>query len=164
MNKLETIKSKILSKEELLFKVKIWKFKGEKVVFTNGCFDIVHLGHIDYLARAASLGKKLIVGVNTDKSVAAIKGPLRPVQDEQSRSLLIAALHFVDAVVLFGEDTPEDLIRFLTPDILVKGSDYKVEDIVGAGTVLANGGSVETIDFVKGYSTSAVIDRIKSLQ
>jgi rfaE bifunctional protein nucleotidyltransferase chain/domain len=160
MDKLAVIQSKILTREALLPKVRIWKFQGQKIVFTNGCFDIVHLGHIDYLAKAASLGNRLIVGLNTDASVSCIKGPFRPVQDEHSRAMLMAALHFVDAVVLFGEDTPLELISYLEPDVLVKGSDYSVEQIVGADVVLANGGSVQTIDFVEGYSTSKVIDKI----
>ncbi len=160
MDKLAVIQSKILTREALLPKVKIWKFQGQKIVFTNGCFDIVHLGHIDYLAKAASLGNRLIVGLNTDASVSCIKGPFRPVQDEHSRAMLMAALHFVDAVVLFGEDTPLELISYLKPDVLVKGSDYSVDQIVGADVVLANGGSVQTIDFVEGYSTSKVIDKI----
>lgn len=160
MDKLAIIQSKILTREALLPKVRIWKFQGQKIVFTNGCFDIVHLGHIDYLAKAASLGNRLIVGLNTDASVSCIKGPFRPVQDEHSRAMLMAALHFVDAVVLFGEDTPLELISYLQPDVLVKGSDYSVDQIVGADVVLANGGSVQTIDFVEGYSTSKVIDKI----
>lgn len=160
MDKLAVIQSKILTREALLPKVRIWKFQGQKIVFTNGCFDIVHLGHIDYLAKAASLGNRLIVGLNTDASVSCIKGPFRPVQDEHSRAMLMAALHFVDAVVLFGEDTPLELISYLEPDVLVKGSDYSVDQIVGADVVLANGGSVQTIDFVEGYSTSKVIDKI----
>jgi D-glycero-beta-D-manno-heptose 1-phosphate adenylyltransferase len=161
MDKLAVLQSKILTREQLLPKINIWKFLGDKIVFTNGCFDIVHLGHIDYLARAASLGNRMIIGLNTDASVSKIKGPMRPVQDEGSRAHLLAALSFVDAVVLFDEPTPLELITFLSPDILVKGSDYSIDQIVGADVILANGGKVETIDFVEGYSTSRIIEKIK---
>ena len=139
----------------------VWKYMGLKIVFTNGCFDIIHYGHIDYLARAASLGGKLIIGLNTDASVSKLKGPNRPIQDQQSRALILAAMQFVDAVILFDEETPQELISFLIPDILVKGSDYRIEQIVGADVVLNNGGKVETMDFVAGYSTSNIIEKIK---
>ncbi|MDR3329279.1 MAG: D-glycero-beta-D-manno-heptose 1-phosphate adenylyltransferase [Prevotellaceae bacterium] len=130
---------------------------SKKVVFTNGCFDIVHLGHVEYLAKAADLGDVLVVGLNTDASVRRIKGPTRPLQDETSRAMVLAAMQTVSHVVLFDEDTPYNLIRQLQPDVLVKGADYKPEDIVGYDIVAARGGRVETIDFVKGYSTSRVV-------
>ncbi len=155
------IKSKIMQKEEVSGLMDVWKYMGLKIVFTNGCFDIIHYGHIDYLARAASLGGKLIIGLNTDASVSKLKGPNRPIQDQQSRALILAAMQFVDAVILFDEETPQELISFLIPDILVKGSDYRIEQIVGADVVLNNGGKVETMDFVAGYSTSNIIEKIK---
>ncbi|MEO1655731.1 MAG: D-glycero-beta-D-manno-heptose 1-phosphate adenylyltransferase, partial [Bacteroidota bacterium] len=131
-----------------------WQQHGAKVVFTNGCFDIVHLGHVDYLEKARYLGDKMVVGLNTDASVARLKGPSRPVVPEISRSRLMAAFEFVDLVVFFEEDTPLRLIQTLRPDILTKGSDYEVKNIVGADFVLLNGGKVETIDLVDGFSTS----------
>jgi rfaE bifunctional protein nucleotidyltransferase chain/domain len=161
MEKLMKIKSKIMQKEEVSGLMDVWKYMGLKIVFTNGCFDIIHYGHIDYLARAASLGGKLIIGLNTDASVSKLKGPNRPIQDQQSRALILAAMQFVDAVILFDEETPQELISFLIPDILVKGSDYRIEQIVGADVVLNNGGKVETMDFVAGYSTSNIIEKIK---
>ena len=150
-----------MQKEEVSGLMDVWKYMGLKIVFTNGCFDIIHYGHIDYLARAASLGGKLIIGLNTDASVSKLKGPNRPIQDQQSRALILAAMQFVDAVILFDEETPQELISFLIPDILVKGSDYRIEQIVGADVVLKNGGKVETMDFVAGYSTSNIIEKIK---
>ena len=150
-----------MQKEEVSGLMDVWKYMGLKIVFTNGCFDIIHYGHIDYLARAASLGGKLIIGLNTDASVSKLKGPNRPIQDQQSRALILAAMQFVDAVILFDEETPQELISFLIPDILVKGSDYRIEQIVGADVVLNNGGKVETMDFVAGYSTSNIIEKIK---
>lgn len=151
-----------MMKEEVSGLMDVWKYMGLKTVFTNGCFDIIHLGHIDYLARAASLGGKLVIGLNTDASVSKLKGPNRPVQDEKSRALILAALQFVDAVILFDEETPKELISFLIPDILVKGSDYSIDQIIGADVVLNNGGKVETMDFVPGYSTSKIIEKIKT--
>ncbi len=157
---LNIIKEKILSDESLHRKLAFWRFRDYRVVFTNGCFDILHLGHIDYLARASELGDVLVVGLNTDKSVRALKGPPRPLQDETSRSLLLASLSFVSAVVLFDEETPLELIRVVQPDVLVKGSDYRPEEIVGHDLVTGGGGTVETIDFVEGYSTSAIIKKL----
>ena len=134
---------------------------GEKVVFTNGCFDIVHLGHIDYLEKARALGSKLVLGLNTDASVSRLKGPLRPVVNEYARARLMAALSFVDTVILFDEPTPSALIEDIKPDILVKGDDYSVENIAGAEFVLNRGGEVKTIALVQGYSTSKLIEKIK---
>jgi D-glycero-beta-D-manno-heptose 1-phosphate adenylyltransferase len=153
---------KIISKENILPLVNEWKKNG-KVVFTNGCFDILHLGHVDYLEKARKLGDKLILGLNTDKSIQRIKGPERPITDEHSRARVIAALGFVDAVILFDEETPHDLISYLKPDILVKGDDYTMENIIGADVVLQNGGTVKTVPLVKGYSTSNIISKIKKL-
>lgn len=153
--------SKILTREQAVQQAQQWRSEGLKIVFTNGCFDIVHLGHIDYLEKARNLGDRMILGLNTDASVSCIKGPLRPVVNEYARARLMAALQFVDAVTLFGEPTPLELIQAVQPDILVKGDDYKVENIVGADFVLGRGGSVETVTLVPGYSTTALIERIK---
>lgn len=149
---------KILSLEDLIKKRKHWK--GQKVVFTNGCFDILHLGHVDYLEKAASKGDKMIVALNKDASVSKLKGPTRPVNNENARARIIAALSFVDAVVFFSEDTPLSLIKQLLPDVLVKGSDYNISNIVGADIVIENGGKVETIELVEGYSTTNIINKI----
>ena len=156
-------KNKILNLDQLQSQISEWKRNDKKVVFTNGCFDIVHLGHIDYLEKARSKGDVLIVGLNSDNSVARIKGADRPVFDENSRSRLLASMAFVDAVILFDADTPLDLIESILPDILIKGKDYSISNIVGAETVMNNGGRVETIELVQGYSTSKVIDKIKKL-
>ena len=164
MDKLEIINNKILSLQQVSPLINVWKFLGKKIVFTNGCFDLLHLGHIDYLARAASLGNKLIVGLNTDSSVSRIKGPSRPITDQHSRAGLLASLFFVDAVILFDESTPVNLISAILPDILVKGADYTVDQIVGADIVLANGGEVSTIPFLEGYSTSSIESKIREQQ
>jgi rfaE bifunctional protein nucleotidyltransferase chain/domain len=161
MSHYRKIKSKILTNDTLDALISAWKTAGERIVFTNGCFDIIHQGHIDYLSKAADKGTKLIIGVNTDQSVSRLKGPSRPIQDEYSRLMILAAMEFVDAVILFDEETPLNLINRVIPDVLVKGSDYKAEDIVGYDTVMQNGGSVETIDFLPGFSTSAIEQRIK---
>ena len=153
--------SKILTREQAIRQADQWRANGEQIVFTNGCFDIVHLGHIDYLEKARHLGNRLILGLNTDESVSCIKGPLRPVVNEYARARLMAALEFVDAVTLFGEPTPLELIEAVRPDILVKGNDYSVASIVGADFVLGRGGRVETIALVPGYSTTKLIERIK---
>jgi len=153
--------NKILRIEEAKTLIEDWQRAGQKVVFTNGCFDIVHLGHIDYLEKAHALGNRLVLGLNTDASVSRLKGPLRPVVNEYARARLMAALSFIDAVILFDEPTPSDLIESLKPDILVKGDDYTVETIAGADFVLSNGGEVKTVALVEGYSTSALIEKIK---
>lgn len=142
-------------------KVDFWKSEGDKVVFTNGVFDLLHIGHITYMAKAADLGDRLVVGLNADSSVKRIKGESRPINDQANRAALLAALFFVDAVVIFEEDTPINLISTLLPDILVKGSDYTIDTIVGAKEVLANGGEVKTIDLVEGYSSTSIIKRIQ---
>jgi len=153
---------KIVDKEALASRLKEWKKEG-KVVFTNGCFDILHLGHVDYLEKARNLGQKLVVGLNTDQSVQRLKGLTRPICDEKSRARVMASLEFVDAVILFDEDTPLELISFVKPDILVKGNDYTIENIVGADVVMREGGKVETVPLVNGYSTTNVIEKIKKL-
>ncbi|MDX2195132.1 MAG: D-glycero-beta-D-manno-heptose 1-phosphate adenylyltransferase [Cytophagales bacterium] len=152
--------NKIMSLQDAVREANIWKSKGEKIVFTNGCFDILHLGHVDYLEKASILGTKLVIGVNSDASVSDIKGPARPICNEYSRSRVLAALAFVDAVVLFGEPTPYELITAIMPHILVKGNDYLAENIVGADIVTANGGAVMTIPLVNGYSTTSIINKI----
>lgn len=146
---------------QLQQQVQAWRKAGERVVFTNGCFDILHYGHVDYLARAAGLGERLVVGLNSDASVSRLKGAHRPIQDEQSRLHVMAALGFVDAVTLFEEDTPLELIRLLMPDVLVKGGDWRPEQIVGADLVLAAGGEVHSLPFIEGYSTTAIENKIK---
>ena len=151
---------KIFSLQDLIRQVQAWKQAGKRLVFTNGCFDILHLGHVDYLEKARALGDKLVVGLNTDASVSRLKGPSRPLQDEMSRARIMASLLFTDAVVLFEEDTPYELIKSVLPDILVKGDDYAAENIVGYDLVMNNGGQVKTIELVKGYSTSNVVAKI----
>ncbi len=153
---------KILSIEEAKKLVKQWQQRGEKVVFSNGCFDIVHLGHIDYLEKTRNLGDKLLVGINTDASVKRLKGENRPIINEYARARMLAAFAFVDAVILFDEATPKELIETICPNILVKGNDYSIENIVGADFVIKNGGEVKTIALVEGYSTSNIIQKIKT--
>ena len=160
MQTLTTIKNKLLSREALETKLAEWRSAGETIVFTNGCFDILHRGHVEYLAQAADLGDKLIVGLNTDASVKRLKGESRPVNDEKSRALLLSALQFVDVVVFFDEDTPYELIKQVQPDILVKGNDYKPEEIVGYDIVTAKSGKVLTINLVEGFSTTNIIKRL----
>lgn len=152
---------KIKTKEEAKNAVREWQAKSEKVVFTNGCFDILHLGHIDYLEKSRAEGDRLVIGLNTDTSVRKLKGEERPVNSEYARARMLAALGFVDAVTLFSEDTPLALISFLLPDILIKGNDYAVSDIVGGDVVIANGGEVRTLPLVEGYSTTSLIERIR---
>ena len=161
MKTIELLKSKILKQNSINATLKEWKEARQKIVFTNGCFDIIHRGHVDYLAKAASYGNKMIIGLNSDSSVRRLKGDNRPVQDEYSRAMILAAFSFVDLVVFFDEDTPYELIKSVQPDILVKGSDYKAEDIVGYDIIKAKGGKVITIDFVEGFSTTSIIDKIK---
>lgn len=160
MEHLDYIKNKILTPQALLSKRAYWSFKNQSVVFTNGCFDIIHRGHVEYLAKAASLGKVMVIGVNTDHSVRKIKGKDRPVQDQDTRALVLAAMEFVSAVILFDEDTPYELIKSVQPDILVKGADYKPEDIVGYDIVTGRGGKVVTIPFVEGFSTTSIIQKL----
>jgi len=158
----KTLLAKVLDQDAIGSQVRSWQGEGKKVVFTNGVFDLLHIGHITYLAKAAELGDKLVIGLNSDNSVRRIKGEDRPVNDQNSRAALLAALFFVDAITLFEEDTPFNLIAGLLPDILVKGADYSVEQIVGAKEVLANGGAVKTISFVEGYSSTSIINKIRN--
>ena len=159
-NKLRRLQNKIMTIEQAQKQLRVWRFKGDKIVFTNGCFDILHAGHIHSLASAAQYGNRLVVGLNSDSSVRDIKKPGRPLQDQDSRALVLAAIDCVDAVVVFNEKTPKDLIEAIAPDVLVKGGDYKVEDVAGADFVLSNGGRVEIIGLVGGYSTTAVEEKI----
>ena len=163
MKKLEFLSSKILDREQLRRACVLWNFKNMKVVFTNGCFDILHLGHIEYLAKAANLGDVLVIGLNSDLSVHRIKGDSRPINDEHSRSMVLAALGFVTAVVLFDEETPYELIKTIQPDVLVKGRDYKPKEIVGHDIVLGKGGKIKTIELTPGYSTTGIEQKILKL-
>src|SRR5690554_1234484 len=161
---LEIIENKIFELDSLLVRLMQWRENGEKIVFTNGCFDIIHRGHIDYLSKARDLGDRLIIGVNTDSSVRGLKGKNRPIQDEVSRATILAALGFVDAIVLFDSPTPEELINKIIPDVLVKGADYKIEDIVGYKTMVENNKEIKTIEFLEGYSTTKIENKIISLR
>jgi rfaE bifunctional protein nucleotidyltransferase chain/domain len=161
MSRLKNIQEKIFTLDQLRSRLNIWRLLEKKIVFTNGCFDIVHLGHIDYLAKAADLGDKLIIGLNSDKSTRGIKGPNRPISDERSRSLVLASFSFVDAVVLFDEETPFEIIKAVSPDILVKGADYTIDQIVGADIVVQSGGRVQTLNYLPGYSTTLIEKKIK---
>lgn len=166
----EQIKNKVASLDEMSKRIGEWKSSGEKVVFTNGCFDILHQGHVTYLAKAADFGSKLIIAINTDASVKRQgKGPERPINPENSRALILAALQFVDGVVFFDEDTPVSVIGQLKPDVLVKGADYDESEqdpsskkyIVGRETVLAYGGEVKTVALVEGFSTTGIVKKLK---
>ena len=152
---------KIVNRADAQVIVNQWKGIGLDVVFTNGCFDILHLGHLKYLQQARALGQKLVIGLNDDASVTRLKGVMRPINDQQSRAMMLAALEFVDLVVLFHEDTPAELIDELIPDFLVKGGDYPIADIVGAKTVLEHGGQVLSLPFEAGFSSTNIINRIK---
>lgn len=159
----QNIENKIFPDFESFFELlKSWKTKNLKLVFTNGCFDIVHRGHVDSLSKSAEFGDKLIVGLNSDSSVKILKGETRPIFDQESRANVIAAFQFVDAVVLFNEETPYELIEKIIPDVLVKGKDYQLEEIEGHDVVLANGGSVERIELTPGFSSSDVIRKINN--
>ena len=162
MSHLEKINDKIISLEALKLRVENWKSSSEKIVFTNGCFDILHRGHIDVLAKTADLGDKLIIGLNSDSSIRKLKEDNRPIVDEKSRALLLAAFSFVDAIVLFSEQTPFNLITDIEPDILAKGGDYKIEEIVGHEVVQQNGGEVITIPLTEGFSSTNIIDKIQN--
>lgn len=152
----------ILTAEELISLRQKAREQGLKVVMTNGCFDILHSGHVSYLKEAKELGDILIVAVNTDASVSRLKGPTRPINNTEERMTILAALHAVDWVVPFGEDTPRELISRVLPDILVKGGDYRPEEIAGYHEVTANGGEVKILCFKNGCSTTNVIKKIKS--
>jgi len=161
MQNRDSLEKKIFSWEEALVQRNKWQKEGLEVVFTNGCFDILHYGHIDYLSKAADLGHKLIVAVNSDSSVKKLKGEKRPLNPENARMALLSALFFIDAVVLFSDETPYELISLLHPDILVKGGDYSEEQIAGADIVRQNGGKVVILPLVEGYSTTSLIEKSK---
>ncbi len=156
-----TVTPKIQDWEAIQTTVADWKADGLKVVFTNGCFDILHYGHIHYLAEARSLGDKLVIGLNAAASVSRLKGPHRPINDELTRTHLLAALQMVDAVVQFEQDTPYELIKIVQPDFLVKGGDWQPHEIVGADIVQAAGGEVCSLPYIEGYSTTNIEQKIK---
>lgn len=159
MTKLEVIESKIIKPDQIDRLLSLWHFKGEKIVFTNGCFDVIHLGHLKYLAGAADIGTKLIIGLNTDASVKKLKGNDRPINDEMARATVLAGFSFIDAILFFDTDTPYELIKLVKPNFLVKGGDYKAEDIVGYDIVTENGGKVVTLQFVDGFSSTSIIKK-----
>ena len=155
------LKEKIVSQDQALKELKTWREKNKKIVFTNGCFDIIHPGHIDYLSQARDLGDILVLGLNTDQSVKRLnKGSNRPINDERTRAYVLAGLASVDLIVFFDEETPYNLIKLLQPNVLVKGKDYEVEKIIGFDILKENGGEVITIPFLEGYSTSRLIKKI----
>lgn len=162
MKSVSSIPEKIFTLTELNHQLKRWRLHNKKIVFTNGVFDILHEGHIASLGEAATFGHILIVGINADASVKRLKGKDRPVNNEGSRLLVMASLVMVDAVILFEEDTPLNLITMIMPDVLVKGGDYTIEQIVGAPEVLANGGEVKTVPILEGFSTTGIIEKMKS--
>jgi len=155
----EQISSKIVDRDELKRMAQRWRLKSKRVVFTNGCFDVFHPGHLHILSESKSYGDKLVVGINTDASVKRLKGESRPLHNETQRAELLAALRLVDTVVHFEEDTPLELIKILQPDVLVKGADYTIEQVVGAKEVAAYGGEVRLVELLKGHSSSAIIDK-----
>lgn len=163
MKEAKYIDHKILNQAQLQKLLHQWKFFGKTIAFTNGCFDLLHAGHIYSLMQAASFADVLIVGLNTDAGTRRLKGASRPVNNEQNRALLLASLMMVDAVVLFDEDTPLNLIKTILPDVLVKGGDYTIDTIVGSKEVLANGGKVEIIELVEGLSTTSILKKIETL-
>ena len=161
MKSVQVIPNKIFTLTSIILQLNRWRLLGKKIVFTNGVFDILHQGHIASLSEAASYGHILIVGVNADASVKRLKGETRPINSEQSRALLLASLVMIDAVLIFEEDTPLHLITNILPDVLVKGGDYTVEQIVGAKEVIANGGEVKIAPIVEGFSTTSIIEKMR---
>ena len=160
--KLNKLKAKIFNIKDLSQIIKKWRLNGDKIIFTNGCFDLIHLGHLEILARSADLGDKLIVGINSDMSIKKIKGSSRPIIQEDSRAKQLAAIEFIDAVILFNEDTPYDLINILKPDVLTKGGDYKKNDIVGNELINKEQGDVVIIPLTQGFSTTSILEKIKN--
>jgi rfaE bifunctional protein nucleotidyltransferase chain/domain len=158
--KIDIIRRKILSGPELDRWLARVRFKSRKIVFTNGCFDVLHRGHIDYLVKASELGDMLVIGLNTDESVKRLKGPSRPYLDQETRAYILASMSFTSAIILFDEDTPLELIKLVRPDVLVKGGDYKPEEIVGHDEVISRGGKVLTVDLTPGFSSTQVIGKI----
>ncbi len=162
MKAIDKIKSKILSRTQAKAKAKKWKEKNKTIVFTNGCFDILHYGHIHYLSQAKDLGDHLVIGLNSENSVKRLKGNNRPINDDNTRAYLLAALEIVDAIIFFEEDTPLELINLIQPNVLVKGGDYKAEEIVGYKEMKKTGGKIKILSFVKGYSTTNIENKIKN--
>jgi len=171
MTHLEKLKNKLVDLKTAQEKVQQWKNEGKKIVFTNGCFDILHRGHVFYLAKSAELGDKMILGLNSDASVRRQnKGPKRPINDEQSRAFLLAALDFTDLIIIYDDETPLQLIKTLLPDVLVKGADYNADEtdenkktfIVGSKVVRKNGGSVKTVELEQGFSTTNIVKKLRS--
>ncbi len=162
MSNLKKINNKIFSIKDLKTKLSIWRENGEKIIFTNGCFDIIHKGHIQVLANTADLGDRLIIGLNSDISVQKLKGLNRPIVEEDARAFLLASLNFVDAVVLFSEETPINLITTLKPNVLAKGGDYAISSVVGYKEVKEYNGEVIIMPFVDGFSSTSIIEKIKN--
>ena len=160
--KLNKLKAKIFNIKDLSKIINEWRLNGDKIVFTNGCFDLIHLGHLEILARSADLGDKLIVGINSDMSIKKIKGNSRPIIEEDSRAKQLAAIEFIDAVILFNEDTPYNLIKVIKPDVLTKGGDYKKNDIVGNELINKEQGDVVIIPLTQGFSTTSILEKIKN--
>lgn len=163
MNQTYRIPEKIFDRPRLVQKVQEWKKAGKRIVFTNGCFDIMHKGHLEILNRSAELGDILVVALNADASVRKLKGNQRPVNNQDFRSQMIASLEVVDAVIVFGEETPAELVQAITPDVMVKGGDYTVDQIAGADHVIRHGGQVKIIPFIEGFSTTGIIAAIQRL-
>lgn len=161
MNNLSIIRQKILFPENLSPTLNRWRDHRQKIVFTNGCFDILHVGHVEYLAQAKEKGDVLIIGLNSDNSVRRLKGENRPINPQNARAELLASLFFVDLVVIFEEDTPYQLIEIVQPDVLVKGADYQAKDVVGYDIVTKKGGKVETIELVEGFSTTKILQKLQ---
>ena len=159
---LNKLKAKIFNIKDLSQIIKEWRLNGDKIIFTNGCFDLIHLGHLEILARSADLGDKLIVGINSDMSIKKIKGNSRPIIEEDSRAKQLAAIEFIDAVILFNEDTPYDLISFINPDIITKGGDYKKNDVIGNELMNKKAGEVVIIPLTQGFSTTSILEKIKN--
>ena len=164
MRSIQSIPDKIFTADALQHQLKRWRLHNKKIVFTNGVFDILHQGHIASLSEAALFGHVLIIGVNTDASVKRLKGETRPVNNENSRALLLASLLVTDAIILFDEDTPLNLIQTILPDTLVKGGDYTIDEIVGAKEVIANGGEVKIVPILEGFSTTGIIEKMKNMK
>ncbi len=160
--KLNNLKAKIFNIKDLSQIIREWRLNGDKIIFTNGCFDLIHLGHLEILARSADLGDKLIVGLNSDMSIKKIKGNSRPIIQEDSRAKQLAAIEFIDAVILFNEDTPYDLISFINPDIITKGGDYKKNDVIGNELMNKKAGKVVIIPLTQGFSTTSILEKIKN--
>lgn len=164
MKVFNSLSQKILTSAELSYRIAQWRVLGKSIAFTNGCFDILHAGHIASLTEAANHADYLIVGLNNDASVKGLKGKGRPVNDEQSRALVMASISMIDAVVLFSEPTPLELIRSILPDVLIKGGDYKIDDIAGAKEVMEAGGKVIINPILEGFSTSSIIQKLKTAE